>query len=130
MRNIAHMPVAVVVVALLRVPADAQEWQSTGAPNLIWQAVAVSADASRLVVIGTLPGTVTSEAAHFLYSSIDWGATWGPVSIPAQSVGDIALSADGKKWLATAGTFGAKQWQLLISTNAGVSWKPITAALD
>ncbi len=85
-----------------------EKWVVRGASKL-WQAVASSADGTKLAA-------VTSNGS--IYTSTDGGATWTG-SGPSQSWSAIASSADGTVLVATP-SYG----QIQISTDSGATWTP------
>ncbi len=94
-------------------------WTQAIAPATNVTVIAVSADRTRLVAL----------ALPYVYTSIDWGATWiqasAPLNIPDDrryfKIDAIACSGDGTK-LVAAGSEG-----IFISTNSGASWIPSSA---
>ncbi|HEY5297530.1 MAG TPA: hypothetical protein VIK59_06370 [Verrucomicrobiae bacterium] len=82
-----------------------------GTPGINWEAVASSADGSRLVA-------VTSGSS--IYSSSDSGVTWALTTTPG-TIGwqAVASSADGTKWVAAI--FGGT-----IYTNSGITWRAVS----
>ncbi|HXA45534.1 MAG TPA: YCF48-related protein, partial [Candidatus Angelobacter sp.] len=87
-----------------------QTWSQTGAPtNEEWQAMACSADGSKLLAVNQIN----------VYTSTNSGTTWTPANPPPSL--DLwhaaTTSADGSVMI--AGTYGG----LYISTNSGVDWQ-------
>ena len=68
-----------------------QTWTRTGAPGLAWQAVASSADGSRLVAAVSSGG---------IYTSTNYGVTWVNNNLPSESWVSVASSADGSMLVA------------------------------
>jgi hypothetical protein len=137
------------------IPASAQTWTQTSAPNNYWYSVACSADGSKLEAVGggkspnpiyistnagvvwttnsspnQVWGAIASSAngsvliacaAHYwntnlIYVSTNSGSTWvSNTNVP--SFGSLACSADGRKWIASAGIAG-----IYTSTNCGTTW--------
>lgn len=89
------------------VPALAQNWTVTSAPNTNWSCVACSADGSKLVA--TVDGGL-------IYTSTNSGATWLAASAPATNWSGVATSADG------AGLLAASQSALYVSSDSGANW--------
>ena len=86
-------------------------WTSNAAPAQIWQNIVASADGN------TLLATVASYLkTNTVYFSTNAGATWTCRS-NAPVIGQIACSADGWKWIASAGFNG-----IYTSTDLGISW--------
>jgi hypothetical protein len=86
-------------------------WKRTSAPSSYWNAVASSADGSKLVA---------ALAGSAIYSSSDAGATWVRTtasSAPTSYWQAVASSADGTILCALGN-------ESEISTNSGVSWAP------
>jgi hypothetical protein len=110
--------------------ALSQEWGLTNSPDLVPQRLVMSADGTVLLEIGNQPGTDSATAPWFLYASTNLGATWKLVTSPAQRISSIAVSADGTKWLAEAGSVVDLQGHLYISTNLGNSWTQTSAPVD
>jgi photosystem II stability/assembly factor-like uncharacterized protein len=85
-------------------------WSSflPGFSNGDWQAVAMSADGTKVAV--------TAQSIHAMYTSLDSGATWSSNYVNGQYWNAIASSADGTR-LAAASGLG-----ISTSTNSGVTW--------
>ncbi|MEI6075922.1 MAG: FG-GAP-like repeat-containing protein [Verrucomicrobiota bacterium] len=78
----------------------------------LWQAVASSADGSRLIAADD----------YSIWLSSDYGVTWSQTCTnQAYAVDSLASSADGTRYV--AGT--ADGW-ILLSANSGATWKPQT----
>jgi len=83
-------------------------WTPTSSPNLNWQAIAISADGSKLFA-GVNGGLI--------FVSTDFGTNWTPTGAPNTAWSCIALSADGTRL--AAGTFNER---IYTSTNSGNTW--------
>jgi hypothetical protein len=95
-------------------PAFAQIWMQTKAPTNFWQAIAASADGTKLVaLVGGVP------YAKVIYTSMDSGATWTSNAVPAVEWWSVASSADGSKLIAAASYGGSG---IYTSTNSGTTW--------
>jgi len=104
---------------------SAQTWTLTTAPSSSWQAVASSADGTRLVAVVFNGG---------IYTSADSGATWVQnTSAPVNRWASVASSADGLSL--AAAIYGGQIYTLqlrpqlsliLVSTNLVLSW-PVAA---
>src|SRR5882724_6962882 len=109
----------VFVVSLYRV--HAQSWTMTSAPVTNWQAVACSADGSKIVAaVNGAP----------IYISTNSGGSWLASTAPATNWASVASSADGSKLFAgaTAGRFLGGL--IYCSTNSGASWAATTAEVQ
>lgn len=89
-------------------------WITNALPSLAWKAIAISADARRLIVAAGSQNNLDGA----MYSSTNLGSTWTKWSGPQRSWGALAASADG---LNIAGVDGFGQ-HVLTSTNGGVTW--------
>src|SRR5690242_13112224 len=87
-------------------PASAQVWTGTSAPGDYWQAVASSADGSKLVAAGS-----------GIYTSTNYGATWTLTQAPTGYWKAVASSADGVKLVAVP-----QSGPIYTSTNTGGTW--------
>src|SRR5437588_13003260 len=69
MKRLRQLVSTMAMAALLAILPDAlaQTWTQTSAPSARWTCVASSADGSKLVAVGDLPG---------IYTSTNSGATW------------------------------------------------------
>jgi hypothetical protein len=86
-------------------------WTTNGAPNEMWGAIASSADGNTLVA-----SVAFYLRTNVIYVSTNAGATWtSNTNVP--SLGFFACSADGRKWIASAGSGG-----IYTSTNSGATW--------
>ncbi len=118
------------LVTLLNAPA-AETWASTSAPQLIWNAVASSADGSTLLAAsGTRP---YARAGMPLFLSTNAGATWTMTQSPSNAWTAVATSADGTKLAAAAATRFPTAWfsfgdgLIYTSPDSGATWTPTPA---
>jgi hypothetical protein len=95
-------------------------WTQTSAPGNQWQAVACSADGSKVVAVTYLYDSYGTNNAS-MYLSTNSGATWTASSAPYEYWYAVASSADGSKLMALeSGGFGAQAtWS---STDSGATW--------
>jgi photosystem II stability/assembly factor-like uncharacterized protein len=110
--------------------ARAQPW-AAGAPvppyagvDWWWQAVAGSADGSRLVAAATADYSFYFDIPFGpIFVSTNAGATWTPTSCPGDIWQAVGSSADGTKLVAvaTGGLYG-NSGLIYSSTNAGATW--------
>jgi photosystem II stability/assembly factor-like uncharacterized protein len=104
-------------------------WKQTSAPTNAWSSVASSADGARLVAVSAPRWNWKLQSyvgEGVIYRSVDSGATWTRITAPSNHWTSVACSADGAKWVATAGghdTLGL----IYASTNTGVTWTATTA---
>lgn len=96
-------------------------WTATSAPCTNWQAVASSADGTKLAAAVT--GVIDVNGAGYetdglIYTSTNAGAIWTAATAPALGWTSIASSADGGKLIA-ASYIGS---QLYRSTDLGAIW--------
>jgi hypothetical protein len=96
--------------------AFAQSWTQTIAPitNLLWGAVAASADGSQIVATAR---TGTQPLKGPIYISSDSGRTWISNTLSPEVWTGIASSADGTKLVSVASLSF-----VYTSTNSGTSW--------
>lgn len=87
-------------------------WSASAAPAASWQAVASSADGTKLVATGRLTGS--GEGLTCI--SADSGATWTPSSTPNLYFRSLADSADGTKLV------GGLEYLTYTSTDSGATW--------
>jgi len=87
----------------------AQNWTPTSAPTKSWQALAMSADGSKLVAAVSSGG---------IYTSTNYGATWISNNVPILSWDAVTSSADGTRMAA------AYLGGIYTSTNGGATWNP------
>jgi hypothetical protein len=101
------------------VPACAlgQTWTLTTAPASNWNAVACSADGSRIVAAS---GIAYPPAFGCIYLSTNSGATWFSTSAPSENWSGVACSADGTRLAATVGFYGGP---IYLSTDSGATWE-------
>jgi hypothetical protein len=104
--------------------AAAQTWTQTSAPTNDWEAVASSADGSKLVAAARIAG---SFAAGPIYTSTNSGITWIQTSAPSNLWKSVASSADGNKLVAAGSDPTFSQGVIFISTNSGTSWTQASA---
>src|SRR5260370_12980395 len=90
-------------------PAFAQNWRPN-LPATNWQAVACSADGTKLIA---------AVSGGLIYTSTNSGNSWTPGAAPVTNWASVASSADGDILVAAGG-----QGPIYISTNAGSSWLP------
>lgn len=88
--------------------AGAQIWTQTSATNNSWQAVASSADGTKLAAVVLNGG---------IYTSTNSGASWTQTKAPDKAWWSIASSADGTQLAAVVD--GGK---IYVSTNSGLDW--------
>jgi hypothetical protein len=93
----------------------AQGWTLTSAPITNWQAVASSADGTKLVaVVNGGP----------IYTSADSGASWSITTAPTTNWTSVASSADGIKLVA-----GVCNGGIYASADTGATWTATSAPL-
>lgn len=97
------------------------DWITTSAPLLRWQAVACSAEGSKLVA-----GCYGSDSGGgLIYCSTNFGANWNPTTSPLKVWSALASSADGT-WLVAAAHYDAGGYNfpgsVYVSGDAGLSW--------
>jgi hypothetical protein len=109
--------------------AGAQPWIASTAPISTWQAIAASADGTKLVAVAAtqyLPNNADCAIPPpLIYISTDAGATWTPTSAPQNAWTAVASSADGTMLVAAAGVGGwpvSGDGQIYTSTNSGATW--------
>ncbi len=91
-------------------PAPAQNWRPTSSPMTNWQAVASSADGTKLIA---------AVNGGLIYTSTNCGNSWTAGTAPITNWASVASSANGEVLVAAGG-----QGPIYISTNAGSSWLP------
>jgi hypothetical protein len=91
--------------------AAGTNWTPSSAPGVYWQAIASSADGTRLAAL--------DNSAGYIWVSTDGGLTWTNASAPSQNWQAIASSADGTR-LAASGNDDGNIWT---STNGGLTWQ-------
>ena len=94
---------------------SAQDWRPTCAPVKVWQAVASSADGTKLAAV---------TSGELIYVSTNSGSTWTAAGAPARLWWSVASSADGTTLLAGADD------NLYISTNSGSTWRTNGPPID
>jgi hypothetical protein len=131
-------------------------WTDNGISNY-WQAVASSADGTKLVAVSSialfLPDPYTNIGGVSnptptpneslvgdgqIYVSTNSGATWKPSGAPVNTWSGVASSADGTKLVATAtrlqsggpGLILSGDGRIYRSANSGLSWVPTSAPPD
>jgi hypothetical protein len=85
-------------------------WVSNSLNSVMWNAVACSADGTKLVAAALASGR------HYLLTSTNSGATWMTNSPPVGRTVAVASSADGTKLIAV------EEGVVWSSTNSGLSW--------
>ena len=86
-------------------------WTTNSAPNAVWGAIASSADGNTLVA-----SVAYYLRTNVIYVSTNAGTSWtSNTNVP--SLEFLACSADGRKWIASAGDGG-----IYTSTNSGTTW--------
>ncbi len=91
---------------MLVFPANSQTWLPTSAPVTNWQAVAMTADGSKLAAVVN-GGSV--------YVSTNSGVTWEASAVTNSSWHTVACSADGGLLVVAGGP-------IYVSTNWGATW--------
>jgi hypothetical protein len=95
--------------------AFTQTWTTNGAPSQYWNAIASSADGTKLVAAVYGGG---------VYTSTNSGVTWSLTSAPSNGLAgaweSVASSADGSKLAAVA----FYNNPIYVSTNSGTDWSP------
>ncbi len=86
-------------------------WATNYAPSQVWAAIASSADGNILMA-----SVASYFATNLIYVSTNAGAAW-TLNTNVPSFGHLACSADGKKWIASAGRNG-----IFTSSNSGATW--------
>ena len=104
------------VFGMIYLSTDAgTNWTATDLPtNYLWEAIATSADSSKLIVAGD-PGPI--------YVSTNFGTTWTQAGVPSANWFSVAASVDGTKFVAATFHDG-----LYISTNSGTDWSHLATA--
>ena len=87
----------------------------SNAPNQPWQAVASSADGSKLVAVAYGGG---------IYTSTNSGTTWLSNNVPVKNWYSVASSADGAKLAAVTSGGAAEMWN---SSDSGKTWNLTSA---
>jgi len=99
-------------------------WTPTSCPVDMWQAVAASADGTKLVAVargfdGGYGGT------GLIYDSTDSGATW-TCAVRADNWSSVASSSDGAKLVATS-YYSGGEGLIYTSSDFGASWATTSA---
>ena len=97
--------------------ACAQAWATTSAPVTNWEAVASSADGSKLVAVVYTDG---SGGGGPIFVSTDSGTNWTQTGAPLAEWDAVAASADGSRLIAGAGF--NNPGPVYTSTNSGATW--------
>jgi hypothetical protein len=103
--------------------AFTQTWTQTSAPTNSWTAVAVSADAKRIVAVA---GDSFNAWSRGIWISTNSGATWFETSAPSNAWTTVACSADGFRIVAAAShakSQGIGAGPVCVSTNGGQTWQ-------
>ena len=118
--------------AIYRSSDGGATWTKTSAPTNFWQAVASSADGTKLVA-GFAPQGTSNLQGYIgegaIYISLDSGETWLHSTAPSNFWTSVASSADGTKLVATATPYfdgnlqsGAGEGAVYISRDSGATW--------
>jgi len=83
------------------------------------QVIALSADGTKWVVARPFNGTGTSPAP--IYTTTNSGDSWTLTCAPSNNWNSVAMSSDGNKIVAVAGSSGLPSL-IYTSTNFGVNW--------
>lgn len=92
--------------------AFAQTWTQTSAPITNWQAVASSANGTKLVAAAG-----DRSFSGPIYTSTNSGATWTQTSAPITNWSSVASSSDGNRLAAVV-----SEGPLYTSTDSGATW--------
>jgi hypothetical protein len=95
----------------------AQTWNQTLAPRTNWQAIASSADGSKLVAVVYWDG---GTGGGPIYTSANAGTNWTLTSAPIHSWDAVASSADGTELIAASGFNDTGP--VCTSSDSGVTW--------
>jgi len=110
------------VLGISLLGADAQSWVQTSAPATNWQALACSADGTKVVAVG-----------GGIYTSTDSGANWVCVSnAPGMWFTSVASSADGTKVVVVSNSKspgGPLPGPIYVSSDFGTTWTQTGAPL-
>lgn len=97
-------------------------WQETTAPSQVWQAVASSADGSKLAAVVQYGG---------IYTSTNSGESWTrATNAPTAFWSAIASSADGAELIAAIPGAASVRGAIYISTDSGITWNLTSAPTD
>jgi hypothetical protein len=112
-------------------------WTLSGAPDVVWHAIASSADGTKLAA------TVYNDpdaAYNGIWTSTDSGGTWTQTSLPETQYACLASSADGTKLAAGVGvgsyggiwtsTDSGGTWTQTSAPNNQVTWLSIASSAD
>jgi hypothetical protein len=118
MNTMKRLLAAVVIISGLLIARHCgQAWTTTSALVTNWEAVASSADGSRLVAVVYTDG---NGGGGPIFISSDSGTNWTQTSAPLAEWDTVACSADGTKLIAGAGF--NNPGPVYTSTNSGASW--------
>jgi len=95
-------------------------WTLSSAPGTNWNAIAASADGTRLAAV--VGGGISGTGYGGIYTSINSGSTWTQTTAPSKTWQSIASSADGTRLAAVVADGG-----IYTSANAGSTWTLTTA---
>lgn len=84
-------------------------WHQSGAPNIPWNAVACSADGTKLVAV--------ASNTNKIYTSVNLGTNWTTHAVPSNNWWSVSSSADGSKLAAITSNAG-----LFTSGDSGATW--------
>lgn len=105
--------------------AGAQDWTPAASSNTTWQAIAASADGTKLVA-AAIEGSI--------YTSTNSGFTWTLTGAPTNRWSHVASSADGTRLVAVAESpeplvvhSDPELGAIYISTNSGATWTQASA---
>lgn len=111
------------VFGIFLLSADAQSWVQTSAPATNWQALACSADGTK--VVATFNGGI--------YTSTDFGANWRLAgNAPVMSFPSVASSEDGTKVVVVSNINapgGPSAGPIYVSLDSGTNWTQTGAPL-
>jgi uncharacterized repeat protein (TIGR03803 family) len=102
-------------------------WVSTIVPIHNWDAIASSADGTKLVAVAYDLGTGGIYTGGPIYTSTNSGATWISNSLPVGQWESVACSADGTELVVAGGGGGHALGPIYLSTNSGAIWTPTSA---
>ncbi len=111
--------------------AQAQTWTQIPFQGSNFQAVACSADGTKVVVVEIFRPTIAPTNEGPVWISTDSGATWNTSSLDIPSTnawGPAAMSADGSKiFIGTGGIGAGRLGTIHGSYDGGVTWTATTA---
>jgi hypothetical protein len=99
-------------------PVWAQNWTQTSAPQNTWNAIAMSADGTKLAAVAG----IGFGGDGLIYTSTDSGKTWIATSAPFRNWTAVASSADGTKVVAAAADDSTGSGELYTSVDFGSTW--------